>query len=336
MKMFFEFPREIGFPKRFLVRSLDEFKQLINQFLNKTDLYTSVYSFEKVDGLKPIYSTAKVDKVFFDFDGAESFNDFKSLHEKLMKFGILHTMFFSGGGFHMYVFVKMNNNFSEEEKKRVLTKISNILAKGFDEVCSGDLARLTRIPNTFNFKRKRFCIPISSDDLKTDFDEIQKKAKTQQSKFYFYGNKVLNLDGIVERVPIQIFNSNFINGNHLLNDGFAQLPPFLTKILDEHSSLWRKEKGWIDRYLIILWLREIGWSKHDVIEFLERKMTPNEFSHCIFEERQVDYIFSKRRMFGETAYFFPNVEILREWNYELSPKDEEMVNNLYVRAKELV
>jgi hypothetical protein len=335
MKMFFKFPREIGFPKRHLVKSLDEFKKLIAENITKLDIYTTVYAFERLDGFKPDYGSAIIDKIFFDFDGDESFENVKSLHEKLKSLDLLHTIFFSGGGFHTYVFVKLDNSLSPDKKSLAIIKIAKKLAKGYDEVCTGDLARLARLPNTFNFKRKRFCIPVSEEDLNKGLDFIKAKAKQQQPNFYFYGNKILNLNNLVNNYNEEQKISYINSSQTIHNINIFELPPFLIKILEEHKKGWVKSTGWRDRYLIILWLRELGFNKLDVKSFLAKNLTPDEYNHAVFEEKQVDYIFSDHRQFGEKAYIFPSPEVLRNWGYNLTQKDIDMVNSLYLRVKNL-
>jgi hypothetical protein len=336
MKMFFRFPREIGFPKRYLVKSLDEFKKLIAENIAKLDIYTTVYSFEKLDGNKPDYGSAVIDKIFFDFDEDDSFDNVKELHKKLKNLDLLHTIFFSGGGFHVYVFVKLDNSLPSDKKSLAITKIAKLLAKGYDEVCTGDLARLTRLPNTFNFKRKRFCVPVSEEDLNLGLDFIKAKAKAQQPSFYFYGNKILNLNNLANSYNSEEQKISSLNSSQTIhNINIFELPPFLAKILEEHKKCWVKATGWRDRYLIILWLRELGFNKLDVKNFLAKNLTPDEYNHAIFEEKQVDYIFSEARQIGEKAYIFPSPEVLASWGYNLTQKDIAMVNSFYLRVKNL-
>src|SRR3990167_10955340 len=110
--MFDIFPREIATPKRRIVFNWKEMKDVIDKYNGKMSLYTTVYSFDKIDKKdkygKIFYlgvpSTAVIDKLFFDFDKSDCYEKMLKFHLYLKKLDIMHCINFSGKGFHVYIF----------------------------------------------------------------------------------------------------------------------------------------------------------------------------------------------------------------------------------------
>ena len=69
-----------------------------------------------------------------------------------------------------------------------------------DPVVSFRPDRHTGIPNLYNFKRKKWSIPVSTKDLQDGWMTISDKAETQSGGMRAYGNKGLEIE-IVSHDP---------------------------------------------------------------------------------------------------------------------------------------
>lgn len=175
--LFNEFPREFG-KRRTLVKNKDELYHMIRRYNGMIDCYTGVYSRRE---------NPTIDKLFFDFDSEDCLVKVKKFHNFLVENSYKHCMFFSGGGFHVYVFVNKDSNlkFPKNAIRNAqldLIKRSGLeVGKDVDSHVIGDVRRITRIPNTFNIKpnRKRFCIPVSEETLEIGMNKIRKLARVQ-------------------------------------------------------------------------------------------------------------------------------------------------------------
>ena len=93
----------------------------------------------------------------------------------------LHTLFFSGRGFHLFLFGKTTKNMRnvqtlfKEIKQLLDLKVGK--KNSLDERV-GQKTRLRRVPNTVNMSSSdgkgnaRYCIPLTIDDLRLDIGEI--------------------------------------------------------------------------------------------------------------------------------------------------------------------
>jgi len=158
-----DFPRSMGNPKQSIVYTKEQRDEYVKQYIKKTDLYISVYKFIQIkeNGRSAVSSTAVVDKVFFDFDTDNWLNDLLNLHKWCMKRDILHRCHCSGRGGHVFIWIKRGL----QNKKKALANfqrgICEELGLTIDNRIVGDIARIFRYPNSYNFKAKRFCVPLS-------------------------------------------------------------------------------------------------------------------------------------------------------------------------------
>ena len=101
------------------------------------------------------------------------------------------------------------------------------------------------------------------------------------------------------------------------------LAPCVKYLVQKHKNYVDGTGNWEERRIIICWLRDMGASMSRVIDFLRDNLTPEEFKHSVFEERQVHYLFRRRDI------FFPNCSTLQETG--VCPVECEFKNNLYIR-----
>lgn len=310
---FEEFPREMGYPVRSgIVYTMKEFLGKVNRYNGKMNCYTSLYSFTKLksDG-KPDYDTAKIHHLFFDLDNSNAYKNAKKLHDYLDSEKLIHVMSFSGGGFHIYVAVEPT--ILKNKKAAILNAVTKIaddvgLKIGINDDCDldghtiGNIAQLVRVPNTYNLKRKNFCIPISRAIFEEGMDEIQNWAKKQNMAFSsFYGDKYFDITPF-DREPQSKYEMPPIDYSHvgvenLDDDKFLPcIKGLLTAKLLSHRH----------RYIIITYFKEIGLPLEDSIILLRKYLNPKTFNHCVNGERQPMWIYRR----GDLR--FPSCDKIKE------------------------
>ena len=153
---------------------------------NRTNVYTTVYDFEYFTEKMPVEASVIIDRIFLDFDAHEdeldkAWRDGKAVWEMIIANNYQHTLFFSGRGFHLFVFGKKTKNmrdvqtFFKEIKEYLIMKVGK--DNTLDERV-GQTTRLRRVPNTVNMSSSdgegnaRYCIPLTINDLSLDIEEI--------------------------------------------------------------------------------------------------------------------------------------------------------------------
>ncbi len=297
---------------------------------------------------KPIYDSAFVDKIFVDIDEPSEWEKVKLINKNLIENNILHTIVFSGKGFHIYIFVnEVDGGVAGWVKKEAIVRwVDENLVKKYDlkvdRVVIGDLARITRIPNTFNFKRGRFCVPLTSKQMNMSYEEICNFAKKQNFEWEFFGRNLVSLNVNNVKREIREFDRN-VNLDELENKyknwlnvitSKIEWPPFLQKIIEKHKKYWDRAEGWRDRFLIIVWLKENGVSYEECILILKNILTREEFVHCVFEEQQPYHIY--KRDLTKDPYFFPTIQQLKNY-YDLTEEDINFLlsHPLYLSEEDL-
>jgi hypothetical protein len=356
--MFDKFPREIGSSRK-IVHNKDDMINWINRSNGYKNCFTSVYKFNEIKkterGQKADYYSAEIDKIFFDFDiepdnpdRSDAYDDRETalnalnrFHEYLDNRNIKHAMFISGGGFHGYIFCGYN---VLEYKKQALQNAHmhfiDTLDLKIDNKIPGDIARITRIPNTYNLKREKFCVPILPEEIKEyDADELFELAKSPR----------LDVDPVVgeKKLFLENFDHNKVksqyqtNGNEIedivekeinIEGGHYDLeklnpPESIRYILNKDGKL-----DYRDRYILIMFMRENGLSEDDCVQMMKEILSDQKFYHCTQEEcghlrnGQITYLYSRNDL------HFPTEETIRDkYGYPISgksSKEEKVYQNL--------
>lgn len=284
----------------------DKAKRLINKYNGVTGVYRTIYNFRnKVENYNAV-----IDKVYFDFDVTEDnleLIETRKLHEFLKEKGIRHSLYFSGRGFHLYIYtekifagdllnprVALQNVFDDLKKKLDLHP---------DKKTRGDLMRISRLPNTMNIKSKLYCIELSPEELYLEKKEIEKLAESPRSIKIERTGKLIDLkkfDGDLWYKPPKIeFDSKLedeINSEFL----FKNIPKCVTNLLLKGNPNHR------ERFIIITALRDLCYSKEQVENILEKFLTEKKFYHCLFEEDQLEYLFERQDL------LFPHCRTISE------------------------
>lgn len=220
--LFADFPREIDMKSRKVVLSMNGLQRYIDRTNGKANMTTTVYGFRelKTKGNRCEYSTAIVPHFVVDLDkgraaevlsseegetGHRCTEDTLRLAQYLQERDIRHAVWFSGGGYHVWVMLDKAhtlppnelNNLMFSGRAMINTWIKDMNLITIDPVVSFRPDRHIRIPNSFNYKRKLWSIPLSIDELEKGWEYITEKARFPKGGMKASGSKGLEID-IVE------------------------------------------------------------------------------------------------------------------------------------------
>jgi len=163
------FPREIGL-KRAVINSKNAYRNYFERMGNLTSCYTSLYSFEKIENGKPDYTTAVIDRAWWDFDAGERGGIElvkQDVAELISRLDGDIRLVATGRGFHVHQLFKqpvIGHQFRlplEHYQRRKAKGLATLDGVGFPE-------KMTRIPNTYNPKRGRWCVVVDPNDFIQD------------------------------------------------------------------------------------------------------------------------------------------------------------------------
>ncbi len=166
--------------------------KVVNRYRNRPGEYITVYSYESLNDRGVIdYTSAKINRIYLDFDHAEepqkALNDAILTIKSLIKSNIFPHCYFSGNkGIALYIeFVTVD--IKPENKKEVLALFfdlveeriqedHNVKCGTLDHQVRGDIARVSRLPNS-RHKSGLYCIPLTFGDMYKGIDHIKILAK---------------------------------------------------------------------------------------------------------------------------------------------------------------
>ena len=161
---------------RQIVNSREEFKLFLERFNNKMNCYTSVYDYKRFGNNQAVVSSVILDRLFLDFDSHGkpldlSLQDTKLVVKYLNNMDYEYEIFFSGNGFHVFVYGEISDNIRDIQQ--FFYKLYPMAVNGTLDKSGVQTRRLRRIPNTVNMNTKDFlyCIPLTLEQL-TTIDEI--------------------------------------------------------------------------------------------------------------------------------------------------------------------
>ena len=202
MALFNHYPREIDMRTRKVITNKKQLEHYLKSTNGKANLTTTVYGFRelKTKGNRCEYSTAIVPHFVMDFDADQAVrlgnmtledaqkkcsSEVELMSRFLKRKSIQHAIWFTGGGFHIWVKLDQTYNLPTIEMNDLLfsgrmqinqwVKRFNLLT--LDPVVSFRPDRHIRIPNTYNFKRQLWGIPVDVADLEKGWVFIEEQAK---------------------------------------------------------------------------------------------------------------------------------------------------------------
>ena len=326
------FPREMAFPERSgpyrVVYNKEQFEECLKKVNGRKNVYTSIYAFANLKSnqynqLVPEYSSAIVDKIFFDFDTETCFENVKKLHEVFWKEQVQHIIIFSGKGFHLYAFCEVSHLDNKKEaiknaQKHFADKAG--LTVGDPHICDldstvfGDVAQVARVPNTYNIKHKRWCFPIRAIELVgTTFEDLKKKASEEKPYTLnrapiVYGTKKIDMK-LFDYIPPTEHKEGFEIPmlEHLQNISDEKFWPCVENMIVKRSGC----HPW---YWATVYFRDMGYSKVETEKIMEKYLSPfkrtdgyaNDFLHYKFSDRHLDKVYDDK----EGKHYFPSATTL--------------------------
>ena len=312
-----KFPREImtlgasGRASRKYMHTKEEYLNFIKHAIKLTNLYTTVYNYCEWNnknnyyelGKDRRYETVNVDRLYFDCDFKVKINgniiqtdgyiNMLKLHEWCHDNGeIKHQSCLTGTAYSTILSVTHNGL---ENKKGAVYNAQNAIIEKLDILTDpqvmGDIARVTRIPNTFNFKEsaRRFAIPLKENQLYLGDEAIRELAKKQQFGVKPIGTHAFDISKF-DCAPEQnsrLSMPDFDETNIPANVDIPPAPDCIKRMLIE------PELGWKIRPILIIWLRDKGLLLEETIAVLKKSLSPTKYRHCVFEERQPQDLYRK-------------------------------------------
>jgi len=279
------FPREVSI-KRKLIYSWEEFVEYVKRNNGYSQmLSTSLYGYKKVIDDTPIYDSAVIDKLLFDFDETPEYDpliEARKFDEKNSTIKRIRIM--SGGGIHIITRAKVESEL--KWPSMAIKGLRDYLSAGImkDNAVGGYTAQHVRIINTYNAKRRRWCIPLTNDQFwDMTWEEIKELARKPQKfdRDMVAGWEVPDNIHEFDMEPVPEVN---------INNDLANIP--VTEAdLDKECMRISSNAGNIDRFILISSLVEKAFSKQAIKDYLEKVLSPAKFQHSVYVEEQVDKIY---------------------------------------------
>ena len=267
-----------------------EYQQL---YSGKKDLYLSVYNYRNVIST----NTAIIDKIFLDFDYDDEllfFNDVRTVAKFLYDSDYTFCVRFSGRGFHIFIALQENHHNNSSSIKKWVRYMHTKTNTQSDRAVIGDLRRVSRMLGTMNLKTHLYCIPITYDQLmQLSYNDICDMAKVYQSNeqynglfsdYYHYGKSNIDLSKFDIKEPKTIKTNININNVNVQKS----LPACIEKMLKD------PELGYYARGMLILYLRDDGYSFAEILSILKKTLSEDKYYHCTVEEEQPTYLYFTR------------------------------------------
>tara|TARA_R100001463_G_scaffold76199_5_gene130235 strand:- start:3674 stop:4795 length:1122 start_codon:yes stop_codon:yes gene_type:complete len=240
MQLVFDFPREVmelsperGRGYRKIVRSNTDLERYWEGKNGVSNAYMTVYGYratlppfnKRVNLETPIIRHFVMDFDPKDFrknkgnnvDPAAPLLQTKKLHNFLLERDITHSVWYSGGGFHVWVgldkaYIPSSGDSLSDIKEAGMKLVSDWI-HAMDLYCSDpavpfDTSGMIRIPNSYNSKRGLWSIPLSTGDLDAGLHYIMEKALDPGIGMIPYGGQGLKLEVVKGKSRGKVFNPN--------------------------------------------------------------------------------------------------------------------------------
>jgi len=278
------------YPRRFFttfswtVNSFDEFLLSMKKNIGNTRCSSSVYNYNGAE------DTVTLDRIAFDIDTSNSYEDMVKLHNYLLDKDIKHFINFSGANYHVYAKVNGNPRF----KKDVIRNISNEYCEKVgivnDQSMIGNLAHNLSIPWTFNFKRMRYVRPLTQKEINLGHDKIIELALKQSGEVEVFGKEV------IDSTPFDYASRTYLDLDGIEETKLDNIPEQMQKDFPEklRKMLSLDDPSHSERLEVIGMLCDFGLGRKMIIQVLREWLSPSKFYHCVVLERQVDWMVAKR------------------------------------------
>ena len=287
--------KELFIPYTRIKYTDEETKQeYIKTFNKKVNLYEVIYSYHDV----PSNENAIVDKIFLDFDPGEDmvfFSDVRTVAKYLYDNDIEFYIRFSGRGFH--IFINLNDAELKNPKMAIKQYVYDLHQKTntkSDPAVVGDLRRPARLVNTMNLKTKRFCIPITYEELQNKtYEEIYEMATTERNVPDFINGTV--------KIDISAWDGKVITFKKPQN-----VPTIKVEVMDSFppcidECFKNPQLGHMERMQFMLFFRDLGYTEEEIEAIFYKYLDEEKFNHMMYDEHQIRNVCPKDYTF-RTCY----------------------------------
>ena len=278
---------EFGKPQRLFVSNPDQMRDYILKYNHRTSCYRTVYDYTQSFNSgrpRPNYDTAIVDKVFFDFDGDDAFDEVRRVHRNLKD--VKHAINFSGRGFHVFVFTQRENIVN---KREALRRYTATVSDKVDKPVIGDLARLVRIPYTYHLQAQRYCIPLCGDDLDDDLLNIKGKSVVPT----FAGGEIFG-EELISLKEFDYPEDDSLDEDLIYDIDFDAIEGIPKCVQDAKEA---KNPGYDQRKLYFTFMRESGVDWETAVNNVRGIWSNRKLKHALYEEYQPQNIWKNNVRF---------------------------------------
>jgi len=240
IKSFFPFSigygREVLSNRVFVTDEKDFYRRIIEAY-GIVDIYVSAYSF-----LAPkAYSSAVVDRLFFDFDKqytSSPYKDVLKLSNWCVEFDLKHCILSSGRGFHLHIFTIP----LVHDQRSTLANIQQAIVKSLDihpdpHFLHGNLSVMCRMPFTPNMEVGRLCLPIPREEFLKGPVYVEQFRNRKDGELIIDGSEFLDLEQfVVKERPIR--RVSYLDKKKFAGSIFipeAELPSCIQQILKKKA-----------------------------------------------------------------------------------------------------
>ncbi len=306
------FPREFGL-KRIIVNNKTELLRLMNRCNKICVCNISLY--------KILDAKLWINCIYYDIDGKKAKRYMTNIHNVFMKENLKHSIKYSGEGYHVYLkckeFITDISSYSAKMKIRYIQELYCKKAEipindgvDMDSHVVGNIRAMGRLPNTFNIKRGRYCIPVS--DVNADHKKL---AEHQCYDFREFGDNLLEDIKVPEEY---IFKHKFDEIEYVADDD-SKISPYIDLLPDSLKNNLHL-CGWKQRFNLIIAFRQYGIPKNVGIKIAQKYWDKRKFMHCVYEERQFDYVYSREDL------LMPSWDTYEYDGFKINRKDRKNKN----------
>lgn len=316
-----DFPRMMGNPSQnFIAFNAQQRDAYVAKHSALCNLYISVYKFTALgeDGFAARES-AWIDKAYFDFDESWRKDLFK-LSKWCRKRGLIHRNQYSGRGSHTIIFNKLGVANKSQAVGNFQRYIAEELNLDLDRKIIGDIARIFRYPNSYNFNALRFCIPIPIDAIIQEKSEewFYRMATRQQWFNPWSGNKLLDLSrwDTPDLMYCDETSLNF-NTDEVSTDITIDYPEFPLCV-----QKWLNTPGLIGhgKFMLVLFLKDqiyndVPFEYNEIAGIVKKCFSTLEFNHYFGTTRlrgHSGHMGKKFRSILTKDYYMPDCEEIKK------------------------
>ena len=328
----------MGNPKnRLIVRNSQERRTYIEEYVKTNPIYITVYPFKKIikEDLYEMHKYAQVKWVVLDLDpdDCEPYEEMMRIHKIALENNKLHRIHLSGRGFHVFIFIESNLKYpkiaianfwdylhgdkhGKYENPFDMAKYYESPKLGICDSTRGDLARIIRFPNTYNFKSNCYCITLDSQALSkcTRLEQFQSLARVPYKPtgdIYFGEDRwdISEFDCTEEQYKnlgsTHLHMSNIDYGNIEINKevefDYEDMPHCMRYII-EHVDLHFPERNELIKFLINRTDLLIPYYEEDVMGVLWKLRKKNKWLNWFFQHSREDIIYRNVKVIQDNIH----------------------------------